>query len=134
MSHFRAFRVFFAPGRITRSAFLSLLGFLTKKLKDEAGLEFGSLTEVEGLGLIDQEVSYGKEKTLALSRAVFGRTKVEGYEIRRGKLKGRDFYMEIVERNGQRVSVPDGYYDGNVFATSLHGSLSQMGAGRCSGK
>ncbi len=100
---------------------------LTKKLKDEAGLEFGSLTEVEGLGMIDQEVSYGKEKTLALSRAVFEGTKVEGYEIRRGNLKGRDFYMEIVERNGQRVSVPDGYYDGNVFATSLHGSLFSDG-------
>ncbi len=100
---------------------------LTRRMTDEYGLEFGSITSVSGLGLIPQEVVYKKEKVLAISEAKLSKYRLEGYEIRRGRIVGEEFHGEVVKRNGEEVSVPDGYYDGKVFATSLHGSLFSEG-------
>ncbi len=104
---------------------------LTQELRDVAGLESGVKgTRVSGLGLIPQRVVYRREKVLSISTAEAGGEKFEGYEIRRGTIYGREFYSIIVSRNDETVEVPDGYYDGRVFATSLHGTLFSEGGKR----
>ncbi|MGC9105155.1 MAG: cobyric acid synthase [Thermoprotei archaeon] len=100
---------------------------LTRRMTDEYGLEFGSVASVSGLGLIPQEVVYKREKVIAISEAKLSNFRLKGYEIRRGRIVGEEFHGEIIKRNGEGLSIPDGYYDGKVFATSLHGSLFSEG-------
>ena len=109
-------------------AFCGGYQMLTGELLDRAGLESGSRgTKVQGFGLIPQRVEYGREKVLSISVAESGDTTLEGYEIRRGRIRGREFYSVITSRNGEAAEVPDGYYDGKIFATSLHGILFSEG-------
>jgi len=100
---------------------------LGRKISDPFGVESG-IREAEGLCLLDSETTLGREKsTFKVSgRAAFGGAEfdVEGYEIHMGEsvVRGAPFAV-ISERNGERVSVPDGCTarGGRVFGTYIHG-------------
>ncbi|WP_338599333.1 cobyric acid synthase [Sulfolobus tengchongensis] len=100
-----------------------------KRLVDPYGIETGNPTEYNGLGIFDMDVYYEKIKTVSLTEGISDYGKIDGYEIRRGVIKygSEKPLLEIVSRNGERVSVKDGVYKSNFVGLSVHGSLFSDG-------
>jgi adenosylcobyric acid synthase len=93
---------------------------LGRAVRDPDGIE-GSVTETEGLGLLDVETVMEPEKTVrnvAARSAVFD-LPLQGYEIHLGRTFGPDGQRPAVTIDG----VADGATsaDGKVFGTYLHG-------------
>ncbi|KQU76143.1 cobalamin biosynthesis protein CobQ [Aminobacter sp. DSM 101952] len=99
---------------------------LGKSVRDPDGIE-GSVTEVEGLGLLDVETVMEPEKTVrnVKARSVRYGEKLSGYEIHLGRTTGGDCVRPAVVING----VDDGATsaDGKVFGTYLHGLFGADG-------
>lgn len=96
---------------------------LGKIVRDPDGIE-GSVTEAEGLGLLDIETVMEPEKTVRNVRAhsvPFG-LPLEGYEIHLGRTTGPDTLRPSAIING----IDDGAIsaDGKVSGTYLHGLFS----------
>ncbi len=93
---------------------------LGRVVRDPHGIE-GSVTETEGLGLLDVETVMEPEKTVRtpLARSVRFDTPLEGYEIHLGRTTGPDCARPVAIID----DVPDGATsaDGRVFGTYLHG-------------
>ncbi|MDI6026842.1 cobyric acid synthase [Corticibacterium sp. UT-5YL-CI-8] len=93
---------------------------LGRVVADPHGIE-GSVTEAEGLGLLDVETVMEPEKTVrnSTARSLRYGTELSGYEIHLGKTTGPDCARPVAEINGK----PDGAAspDGKVFGTYLHG-------------
>ena len=96
---------------------------LGRIVRDPDGIE-GSVTEAEGLGLLDIETVMEPEKTVRNSsaRSVQFGLPLEGYEIHLGRTTGPDTARPSAIING----VEDGAVsdDGKVIGTYLHGLFS----------
>ncbi|RWM23220.1 MAG: cobyric acid synthase [Mesorhizobium sp.] len=96
---------------------------LGRVVRDPDGIE-GSVTETEGLGLLDVETVMEPEKTVrnVSARSVQFDLPLEGYEIHLGRTTGPDTLRPSAVING----VDDGAIsaDGKVSGTYLHGLFS----------
>lgn len=96
---------------------------LGRVVRDPDGIE-GSVTETEGLGLLDVETVMQPEKTVrnVSARSVQFDLPLEGYEIHLGRTTGPDTLRPSAVING----VDDGAVsaDGKVSGTYLHGLFS----------
>jgi len=96
---------------------------LGRVVRDPDGIE-GSVTEAEGLGLLDIETVMEPEKTVRNSsaRSLAFDTPLDGYEIHLGRSFGQDCLRPATVIDG----VEDGATsaDGKVFGTYLHGLFS----------
>ncbi|RUU26596.1 cobyric acid synthase [Mesorhizobium sp. M6A.T.Ce.TU.016.01.1.1] len=96
---------------------------LGRIVRDPDGIE-GSVTETEGLGLLDVETVMEPEKTVrnVSARSVQFDLPLEGYEIHLGRTTGPDTLRPSAVING----VDDGAIsaDGKVSGTYLHGLFS----------
>ncbi|BAK54788.1 cobyric acid synthase [Sulfurisphaera tokodaii] len=97
-----------------------------KKLIDSYGYESGSIKEYQGLGIFDIEVIYDKDKIISRS---WSDIKVNGYEIRRGKIKylNEKPILTITKRGYKEVNVYDGAIKDDKLGYSIHGSLFSDG-------
>ncbi|BAB48630.1 MULTISPECIES: cobyric acid synthase [Mesorhizobium] len=93
---------------------------LGRRVRDPDGIE-GSVTEAEGLGLLDIETMMEPEKTVrnVSARSVQFDLPLEGYEIHLGRTTGPDTMRPSAIING----VADGAIsaDGKVIGTYMHG-------------
>ncbi|MGX5827230.1 cobyric acid synthase [Mesorhizobium sp. 43Arga] len=93
---------------------------LGRRVRDPEGIE-GSVTEAEGLGLLDIETVMEPKKTVrnVSARSVQFDLPLEGYEIHLGRTTGPDTMRPSVIING----VADGAIsaDGKVIGTYMHG-------------
>ncbi len=93
---------------------------LGRMVRDPLGIE-GSVTEAEGLGLLDIETVMEPEKTVrnVAARSVHFDVPLSGYEIHLGRTTGPDCLRPSAVING----VEDGATsaDGKVFGTYMHG-------------
>jgi adenosylcobyric acid synthase len=97
-----------------------------RKLKDPYNVEI-SEGEVNGLGLLDVETIYERDKIVSLSETDFS---VNGYEIRRGRIKYLDYgkpLFIITKRGLKEVNIPDGAEKDNYLGYSIHGSMFSEG-------
>jgi adenosylcobyric acid synthase len=85
---------------------------LGRTIRDPNGVE-GPVAEVEGLGLLDVETTFGAEKVLRLPRGEGLGVPVSGYEIHHGRITSADTAEEFL--GGVRA--------GPLFGTMWHGSL-----------
>ena len=96
---------------------------LGRVVRDPHGIE-GSVTEAEGLGLLDVETVMEPDKTVrnVTARSVQFDLPLEGYEIHLGRTSGPDALRPSAVING----VDDGAIsaDGKVSGTYLHGLFS----------
>ncbi|MER8826893.1 cobyric acid synthase [Mesorhizobium sp. M0938] len=96
---------------------------LGRVVRDPDGIE-GSVTETEGLGLLDVETVMEPEKTVrnVSARSVQFELPLQGYEIHLGRTTGPDTLRPSAVING----VDDGAIstDGKVSGTYLHGLFS----------
>ncbi len=96
---------------------------LGRMVRDPDGIE-GSVTEAEGLGMLDVETVMEPEKTVRNSsaRSVPFDLPLEGYEIHLGRTTGPDTVRPSTVING----ADDGAIsaDGKVVGTYLHGLFS----------
>jgi len=96
---------------------------LGRMVRDPDGIE-GSVTEAEGLGMLDVETGLEPEKTVRTSsaRSAPFDLPLEGYEIHLGRTTGPDTVRPSTAING----VDDGAIsaDGKVLGTYLHGLFS----------
>ncbi|TIQ88927.1 MAG: cobyric acid synthase CobQ, partial [Mesorhizobium sp.] len=96
---------------------------LGRVVRDPDGIE-GSVTETEGLGLLDVETVMEPEKTVrnVSARSVQFDLPLEGYEIHLGRTTGPDTLRASTVING----IDDGAvsHDGKVSGTYLHGLFS----------
>ncbi len=96
---------------------------LGEVIEDNFGVEGGG--REEGLGFVKARTILSKDKTL---------TRVEGYSLfpEKKPVKGYEIHMGVTEvegnpmvrievRNGRKVNLYDGYCDGLVFGTYIHG-------------
>jgi adenosylcobyric acid synthase len=93
---------------------------LGRTVRDPDGIE-GSVTETEGLGLLDVETVMEPEKTVrnvAARSAVFD-LPLQGYEIHLGRTFGPDGQRPAVTIDGTADGATSA--DGKVFGTYLHG-------------
>jgi len=83
----------------------------------------------DGLGLLPIVTTFASQKATHRVRArilkfesLVGEV-IEGYEIHMGETKSRMPWLEIISRNGEQVTVPDGSVssDGKVWGCYLHG-------------
>ena len=88
---------------------------LGRVISDPDGIEgpAGPVAEVEGLGLLDVETTFGAEKVLRLPRGEGLGVPASGYEIHHGRISRGDGVQEFL----------GGARDGRVFGTMWHGSL-----------
>ncbi len=98
-----------------------------------------SETEARGLGLLPIETTFAGEKATYQAQArVCGANgwlsaldgeAVSGYEIHMGRTTGADYWLEIVSRGGQAVSVMDGAMsvDGRIWGCYIHGLFANHG-------
>jgi len=105
---------------------------LGQALRDPERVE-GITSEATGLGLLTTEVVFAGEKLTHRVRArVLGGPGwlagladqvVQGYEIHMGRTTGEHAWLEIEERGGEPVAVPDGAIagEGRVWGCYLHG-------------
>ncbi|MBN9221660.1 MAG: cobyric acid synthase [Mesorhizobium sp.] len=93
---------------------------LGRVVRDPEGIE-GSVTETEGLGLLDVETVMEPEKTVrnVIARSVRYDLPLEGYEIHLGRTTGPDTARPSAIING----IEDGAVsaDGKVIGTYMHG-------------
>ncbi len=109
---------------------------LGRTIDDPDGVE-GAPRREEGLGLLPVMTVLAKTKTTTQVRAVetgiFGeRDHISGYEIHMGETHGEGGgspAFEILERNGQKVTVQDGWVspDRNVWGGYIHGLFDREG-------
>ena len=96
---------------------------LGRVVRDPDGIE-GSVTEAEGLGLLDIETVMEPEKTVrnVTARSLQFDVPLSGYEIHLGRTTGADCLRPSAVING----VEDGARsaDGKVFGTYMHGLFS----------
>jgi len=105
---------------------------LGRVIRDPDHLE-SPLDEAPGLALLPIETIFGRDKATYRAQgrvlngtgwlgALAGQT-VRGYEIHMGRTWGSNAWLEITERNGQPVSLPDGAvsHDGRVWGCYVHG-------------
>ncbi len=105
---------------------------LGEKLKDPYETE-SNVGEVEGLGILDIETIFEKEKTMTRVRATSNvcSGEVYGYEIHMGQCqygKHSKSMFEIYSENGKEVKVNDGAINdkGNVIGTYIHGIFDSV--------
>jgi adenosylcobyric acid synthase len=100
---------------------------LGRELADPEGVE-SAVKTAQGLGLLDLETRFEREKKTVQVRAIDieGRHEIIGYEIHMGRTNGPDAarpVFEIVEEMGSRTRRFDGAKseDGLVWGTYIHG-------------
>ncbi|MGQ9351878.1 cobyric acid synthase [Mycolicibacterium gilvum] len=81
-------------------------------IRDPHGVE-GATTEVDGLGLLDVETTFGPDKTLRLPSGQWLGAPATGYEIHHGRITRGDGVDEFLA----------GARRGQVFGTMWHGAL-----------
>jgi adenosylcobyric acid synthase len=93
---------------------------LGRLVRDPDGVE-GTVTEMEGLGLLDVETVMEPEKTVrnVSAHSVRFGTPLSGYEIHLGRTVGPDCLRPTVVINGADDGATSA--DGKVFGTYLHG-------------
>ncbi|TPL52634.1 cobyric acid synthase [Mesorhizobium sp. B2-4-4] len=93
---------------------------LGRIVRDPDGIE-GSVTEAEGLGLLDIETVMGPEKTVrnVSARSVPFDLPLEGYEIHLGRTTGPDMLRPAAIINGAEDGAVSA--DGKVVGTYMHG-------------
>jgi adenosylcobyric acid synthase len=93
---------------------------LGRLVRDPDGVE-GTVTEMEGLGLLDVETVMEPEKTVrnVSAHSVRFGTPLSGYEIHLGRTVGPDCLRPTVVINGADDGATSS--DGKVFGTYLHG-------------
>lgn len=84
---------------------------LGRVIRDPEGVE-GPLAEVDGLGLLDAETTFGPEKVLRLTAGRGFGAPASGYEIHHGRITC-----------GAAAEFLGGLHSGKVFGTMWHGSL-----------
>jgi adenosylcobyric acid synthase len=90
-----------------------------------------SASEALGLGMLEIETVFGREKITALARAVdvSSGLEVSGYEIHCGRVirLGHSAVFRVREREGRSVDEPEGALsdDGRVLGTSIHGLFDE---------
>lgn len=115
---------------------------LGKKLKDPYNIE-GKLKEIDGIGLLDIETTFEREKTTTQIKATIcenlngylselGNLKVSGYEIHMGISdidKGVNNLISINNKLGKKVNYLEGSVnkDANVIGTYIHGIFDEIG-------
>jgi len=99
---------------------------LGRTVRDPHGIE-GSVTEAEGLGLLDVETVMEPEKTVrnVSARSVPFDLPLEGYEIHLGRTTGPDTMRPSAIINGVDDGAVSG--DGKVIGTYLHGLFGADG-------
>lgn len=83
---------------------------LGRVIRDPCSVE-GPVAEIDGLGLLDVETTFGADKALRLPRGYALGAPVSGYEIHHGRI------------SGAAGEFTGGARDGQVFGTMWHGSL-----------
>lgn len=107
---------------------------LCKRLSDPFGVEEGG--EMTGLGLLEAETIFEKEKTRTRVTGRFFKptgffselsdVKFEGYEIHMGKTQGTLPALSAITPIGEKEK-PDGMVNGNVFGSYVHGLFDSEG-------
>ncbi|WBW96193.1 cobyric acid synthase [Oceanirhabdus sp. W0125-5] len=105
---------------------------LGEKLKDPYETE-STVGEVEGLGILDIETIFEKEKTMTRVKATSNvcSGEVYGYEIHMGQCQYGEHsksMFEIYNENGKEVKIKDGAINdkGNVIGTYIHGIFDSV--------
>ncbi len=103
---------------------------ISRRVVDETGLECGVPAHANGLGLLDVEFRYARDKLISRTSGVVvsdltDEILVEGYEIRRGRhlYLGRPRpFVKVVKRNQQIAADLDGCVDERnlVVGTNIH--------------
>jgi len=102
---------------------------LGSKILDPHGIESPHL-ETQGLGLLQIETKFEKEKTTCRAEAeiasnnelgVMCRSRLKGYEIHMGKSTGNIGLFTLRRLGSKRETVFDGSLNGNCWGTYLHG-------------
>jgi len=96
---------------------------LGRTVRDPHGIE-GSVTEAQGLGLLDVETVMEPDKTVrnVAARSVRYGVALEGYEIHLGRTTGPDTKRPVAVIAGENDGATSA--DGKVFGTYLHGLFS----------
>jgi adenosylcobyric acid synthase len=99
---------------------------LGRRVRDPHGIE-GSITETEGLGLLDVETVMEPEKTVrnVTARSVAFDVPLEGYEIHLGRTTGPDCRRPVALIDGVEEGATS--EDGKVLGTYLHGLFGADG-------
>lgn len=114
---------------------------LGKKIKDPYHVE-GEIEEIDGIGLLDTETIFEKEKTTTQVEAIIhpnlsgymknlSGKRVKGYEIHMGISKpGSEVsYLNLIDKKlGEEVSYLEGSINknGNVVGTYIHGIFDEI--------
>lgn len=114
---------------------------LGRSIRDPHHVE-SDAEETAGLGLLPVVTVFAGDKATHQARAVVrggpgwlaactGQP-VQGYEIHMGRSEGASPWLELTERSGRAVSVPDGSItdDGRVWGCYLHGLFDNQGLRR----
>ena len=102
-------------------------------LADPLGMEGKAGGQAAGLGLLPVSTQFLADKETHQARMELADGEiVEGYEIHTGETQAREGTAplgEIVDRNGRRVSIPDGasVEEGRAWGTYLHGLFENDG-------
>lgn len=105
---------------------------LGNTLKDPYHTE-SNVEEVNGLGLLDIDTVFEKEKTTTQVEGFINETskKIKGYEIHMGKTYLKDDvkpYLTITDKLGEKVMIEDGAINKNkqVIGTYVHGIFDDL--------